>query len=257
VADADAPIAVLATGFAARAVCNAIVRALPKEDVLLLADHAYAPYARRRPVVVADRVTRLARDLVSERDPKVLVLASAQACADVLEPLRAGLAPLPVIGLDGIVTQAAARSATGRVALLTGDDCLRGAQLARFLKRQRGGSLVTWVAVPGLRAAVESGGDPAASIITAVAQARAAGVDAIALGCPHASSVALTVKRAAGEDVAVVDSAALAAERVRRLLLRGAVTTTRRRPGRVELASSDPAAGQRALRRSGRAGVAR
>jgi len=56
--------------------------------------------------------------------------------------------------------------------------------------------------------------------------------------------------------VAVVDSAALAAERVRRLLLRAALTTGRRRQGRLELASSDPAAGQRALRRSGGARVA-
>ena len=255
--DADAPIAVLASGFAGRSVCDAISRALPKEDLLLLADHAYAPYARRRPAVVADRVTRLACELVETRDPKLLVLASAQACADVLEPLRARLAPLPVIGIDGIVPQAAVRSATGRVALLTGDDCLRGAQLARSLKRQRGGGLVSWVAVPGLRAAVEGGGDPAAAIGAAIAQACAAGVDAIALGCPHASAVALTVKRAAGEEIAVVDSAALAAERVRRLLLRGPLTTSRRRSGRVELASSDPAAGQRALRRSGRAGVAR
>jgi glutamate racemase len=257
VPDADAPIAVLASGFAGRSVCDAISRALPKEDVLLLADHAYAPYARRRPAVVTDRVTRLACDLVAERDPKLLVLASAQACADVLEPLRARIAPLPVVGIDGIVPQAAARSATGRVALVTGDDCLRGAQLARSLKRQRGGALVSWIAVAGLRTAVEGGGDPAATIKAAVAASRAAGVDAIALGCPHASAVALPIKRAAGEDVAVVDSAALAAERIRRLLLRGGLTTTRRRSGRVELASSDPAAGQRALRLSGRAGVAR
>jgi len=254
-ADADAPIAVIASGFAGRAVCESIARVLPKEDVLLLADHAYAPYARRRPAVVADRVTRLALDLVGERAPKLLVLASAQACADVLEPLRLRLAPLPVVGIDGIVTQASARSSSGRVAILTGEDCLRGAQLARSLKRQRGGALVSWSAVPGLRAAVESGREPS-GLAGAVAQATAAGVDAVALGCPHASAVAAAVKRAAGEHVAVVDSAALAAERVRRLLLRAALTTGRRRQGRLELASSDPAAGQRALRRSGGARVA-
>jgi len=45
--------------------------------------------------------------------------------------------------------------------------------------------------------------------------------------------------------VAVVDSAALAAERVRRLLLRASLTTGRRRQGRLPLASPDPAAGPR------------
>jgi glutamate racemase len=245
----DAPIAVLASGFGGLAVCDAIARLLPKEDTMLLADHAYAPYARRRPAVVVDRITRLASDLVSERAPKVVVLASAQACADALEQLRGLLAPLPVIGIDGIVPQAAARSRSGRVALLTGEGCLRGAQLARALKHERGGSLVSWSAVPGLREAVEHRRDATAAIEAEVTRLLTAGTDAIALGCPHASSVASIVKRAAGEDVAVVDSAALAAERVRRLLMRSGATTSRRRPGRRELISSDPAAAQAGLAR--------
>jgi len=243
----DSPIVVIASGFGGVAVCDAIVRLLPKEDTVLLADHAYAPFARRRSAVVIDRLTRLAGDVVAERGPKLVVLASAQGCADALEPIRAGLAPLPVIGIDGIVPQAAARSASGRIALMTGAGCLRGGQLARALKRERGGGRVTWSAVPGLRELVESGRDAGSAVAAEVATLRAAGVDVIALGCPHASAVAAQVKLAAGEQVAVVDSAALAAERVRRLLMRGGRTTARRRPGRRELISTDPAAGQAGL----------
>jgi glutamate racemase len=243
----DAPIAVLASGFGGLAVCDAIAARLPKEDIVLLADHAYAPYARRKPAVVVDRVTRLAEQLLAERGPKVLVLASPQAAADVMPTLRDRLGAVPLVTLEGIVPQAAARSRTGRVALLTGDACLRGAQLARALKRERGGSMVTWAAVPGLREAVERRRAPA-GLEQQVAALTAAGVDAIALGCPHASTLATEIKVAAGSEVAVVDSAALAAERVRRLLMRAGATTTRRRPGRRELISSDPAAAQAGLR---------
>lgn len=246
----DAPIAVIASGFGGLAVCDAISRVLPKEDTLLLADHAYAPFARRRPAVVVDRLTRLAGDLVAERSPKLVVLASAQGCADALDRLRVQLAPLPVLGIDGIIPQAAARSRSGRVAIMTGEGCLRGAQLARALKHERGGSQVVWSAVPGLREAVERRADAATAVRAEVAALTAAGVDAIALGCPHASSVATAVKLAAGEHVAVVDSAALVAERVRRLLMRNGATTARRRPGRRQLISSDPAAGQAGLARS-------
>ena len=147
----DAPIAVLASGFGGLAVCDAIAQRLPKEDVVLLADHAYAPYARRKPAAVIDRVGRLADQLVAERAPKLLVLASPQAAADAMPGLRERLAPLLVVTLDGILQQAAARSRSGRVAPMTGDACLRGAQLARALKRERGGSLVTWAAVPTSR----------------------------------------------------------------------------------------------------------
>jgi glutamate racemase len=82
-----------------------------------------------------------------------------------------------------------------------------------------------------------------------ISRLTAAGIDAIALGCPHASAVAGEVKLAAGESVVVVDSAALAAERTRRLLMRAGLTARRRRPGRRVLMSSNPAIGQRGLAR--------
>ncbi len=237
----------LASGFGALAVCDAISRVLPKEDVVLLADHAYAPYARRRATVVRDRLARLADELVAERGPKLVVLASAQGCADALELLRERLAPLPVVGIDGIVSRASARSGLGRVAIVTGDSCLRGAQLARSLKRERAGGLVTWGAIAGLREAVEGGIDTRAAVAAEVDRLTAAGVDAIALGCPHASAVASQVKLAAGESVVVVDSAALAAERTRRILMRADMTARRRRPGRRVLVSSNPVIGQHGL----------
>ena len=227
--------------------CDAIARLLPKEDLVLLADHAFAPYARRRAGVVGDRLTRLADELVAEWAPKLVVLASAQGCADALELLRCRLAPLMVVGLDGIVAQAGVRSRLGRVAIVTGDSCLRGAQLARSLKHERGGGMVGWGAVAGLRELVEGGGDPRAAVAAEVSRLTAAGVDAIALGCPHASIVANKVKLDAGESVVVVDSAALAAERTRRLLMRGGLTARRRRSGRRVLMSSNPSLGQDAL----------
>jgi glutamate racemase len=217
--------------------------------VVLLADHAFAPYARRRAAVVCDRLTRLADDLVAERAPKLVVLASAQGCADALQLLREHLAPLMVVGIDGIVPQASARSGLGRVAIVTGDSCLRGAQLARSLKRERGGGMVTWAAITGLRELVEGGGDARSLVAAEVARLTTAGIDAIALGCPHASAVAGEVKSAAGESVVVVDSAALAAERTRRLLMRAGLTARRRRPGRRVLMSSNPAIGQHGLAR--------
>jgi glutamate racemase len=240
---------VLASGFGALSVCDAIAEALPKEDVVLLADHAFAPYAKRRPDVVRDRLARLADEQIAERAPKLLVLASAQGCADALELLRGRLAPMVVVGLDGIASQASARSGLGRVALVTGDSCLRGAQLARSLKYERGGGMVTWGAIAGLRELVEGGADTRGAVVAEVTRLTAAGIDAIALGCPHASAVASQVKLAAGESVVVVDSAALAAERTRRLLMRSGLTARRHRPGRRVLMSSNPSLGQDALAR--------
>ena len=60
------------------AVARALQRLLPREDLLLLCDDAYAPYARRRPEIVVQRVTSLLAELRGD-GAKILVLASPQA----------------------------------------------------------------------------------------------------------------------------------------------------------------------------------
>ena len=62
-------------------VARALQRLLPREDVLLLCDDAYAPYARRRPDVVVRRVAELLGQLRAD-GAKLLVLASPQGVID-------------------------------------------------------------------------------------------------------------------------------------------------------------------------------
>ncbi len=244
-ASAGAPVGVLSGGSGGLAVCSRIRHVLPHEDVLLLADHAYAPYARRPGRVVIDRALRMAEDLMGD-GAKLLVLASAQATADALDAVRARLA-VPVVGLDGIVPHAAARAAGRPVALVTGAGCLRGLQLARALKHERGGAQVASDPWPGLAELVEGGGDARRLVSERVAGLRAADVGAIALGCAHASAVRALVAAAAGPDLPVLDASDLAAERVRRTLVRSGMLARRRRAGRQILLSSHPARGQRGL----------
>src|SRR3954469_14872996 len=105
-ADPQAPIGVLASGSGGLATVRELVRLLPHEDVLFLADPAYAPYARRPARVVVDRTARLAAGLV-EDGAKVVVLASQAATLDALGEIRRRL-PVPVFGMDALLLQAGA-----------------------------------------------------------------------------------------------------------------------------------------------------
>ncbi len=242
---ADAPVGVLSGGAAGLAVCARIRRVLPHEDLLLLADHAYAPYARRSGRAVNDRTRRMVEELMGH-GVKLLVVASAQATADALDAVRFQVS-VPVVGLDGIVPHAAARAEGRPVALVTGAGCLRGLQLARALRRERGGAQVASDPWPGLAELIEGGGDARPLVSERVARLRALELGAIALGCAHASAVSVLVAAAAGPGLPVLDVADLAAERVRRTLVRSGLLARRRRAGRQLLLSSHPVRGQRGL----------
>ena len=245
----EAPIAVLASSAGGAVLVAELQRRAPHEDVVMLADNAYAPYARRPGRVVVDRVGRMATDLLAHA-PKLLILASSQGTEDALPALRARVG-VPVIGLDGMVVAAAARSPGGTVAVVTGAGCRRGLQQGRSLRHERGGVAVGASAWPGLRELADAGrgGSPAARELVRgqVDGLRAAGVTALLLACPHAWAVRSAVEEAAGSDLAVVDGAAVVADRALRTLRRDGLLAHRKRAGRRILIATDPARAQRGL----------
>jgi glutamate racemase len=236
---------VLASGAGGLAVVRALARVLPHEDVVFLADHAYAPYARRPGRVVVDRVGRLAAGLVGD-GAKLIVLASPAATLDALADLRARL-PVPVVGFDGLLAHAGALARGGAVGVVVGEGCVRGVPFTRDLRAQRGARTALVAAWPGLREAVEAGHAASPEVrrlvhreVEALAHAGAA---AVALCCPHASAVRAAVEAAAGPRLPVLDACDVVARRVRAALVRDGMVARRRRPGRPVVESTDPARG--------------
>ncbi len=128
---ADAPVGILAEGWDGLRVADQLQRLLPREDVVVLADHAYAPYARRPGAVVCDRVAHMVDVLRREYGCKLVVLASLQATLD------AGAA----VGAVGMtLAPAVARAATaagGTVGVWVEPGSVRGPQLRAELRRAR------------------------------------------------------------------------------------------------------------------------
>jgi hypothetical protein len=146
--NAEAPIGILAADWAGLAAADAVQRALPHEDVVYLADQAWASYAGRPGAVVRDRVARMALDLVEQHACKLVVLASLQATLDGLDAARERAAGVPILGMEPgpVLARAAALAGSGRVRAVVGSGCVRGAQLRGELKRGRDRSLPAGVA---------------------------------------------------------------------------------------------------------------
>lgn len=106
-------------------------RLMPREDVVLIADHAYAPYARRPGAVVCDRVTHMVEALRRGYGCKLVVLASVQATLDAQGAIGAvGMTLAPAVAR-------AAASAGGTVGVWVEPGTVRGPQLRAELRRAR------------------------------------------------------------------------------------------------------------------------
>jgi hypothetical protein len=229
----DAPIGVLAEGAGGLALARVIQRRLPAEDVTVLADHAYAPYARRSARVVQDRAPRMAAELAGD-GIKLLVVASLQTAEDALEAVAAA-AGVPTIALDATLVHAAARAGDGRIAAIWAEGTLRAQPWLKAHRFQRGGVEVLPLPWHGLAAAIEAGRAPDPAGVPEVP----AGC-VVALICPYAAMAAELF-----DDP--VDCATLTADRVHRQLMRMGALARRRRPGRLILRSSHPVRAQASL----------
>ena len=217
-------------------VARSLQRLLPKEDVLLLCDDAYAPYARRRPDVVVRRVSELLGQLRAD-GAKLIVIASPQAVLDALAAQPPGAVAL--IGLEAPIPQAGAACDGGAVAAVIAAGTVRGRLFGQALHRQRGASAIhveEWALAP-------------ATAAVRVPALIAAGVGALALTSPGLAQLRPAIDDAAQGALAVVDAGDVAAARAERTLRHAGMLARRQRPGRLVTLSSDPprAAASRAL----------
>jgi glutamate racemase len=209
-------------------VARSLQRLLPREDLLLLCDDAYAPYARRRPELVVRRVTRLLAELRGD-GAKILVLASPQAVIDALAAQSPGTVAL--VGLEAPIPQAGAACDGGAVAAVVVAGSVRPRTFGHALRRQRGASAIH----------VEEWPLDEDAAAARVPQLIAAGVRALALTSPALSRLRPAIDQASGGELPVIEAGDVAAARVQRTLRHAGLLARRRRPGRLMVLSSNPA----------------
>ena len=211
------------------AVARALQRLLPREDLLLLCDDAYAPYARRRPARGRLARRRACSANCESDGAKIIVIASPQAVLDALAAQPAGSVAL--IGLEAPIAQAGAACGGGAVAAVVVEGGVRPRTFGQALRRARGASAIHLEQWPL---------DDADAVAARVPALIAAGVGALALTSPALSRLRPAIERASGGELPVVEAGDVAAQRVQRALRHAGLLARRRRPGRLIVISSNP-----------------
>lgn len=237
-----APIGIFDSGIGGLTVARAIYELLPAEDTVYLGDTARVPYGPKSPATV-QRYSHEILEWLLAQGVKAVVVACNTATAHALQSLRAA-SPVPVLG----VVEPGARAAVsashgGAVGVIGTAGTIASGAYRRALLALDPELRVVEQACPLFVPLVEEGwfGHPAARLVAEeyLAPIRAAGVDALVLGCTHYPLLKPLLGEMLGEHVALIDSAEETAAELAQILAERGLGTDRGGEGRHRWAATD------------------
>jgi glutamate racemase len=250
--DACGPIGIFDSGVGGLSVLLEIRRALPAEDLVYVADSAYAPYGDKPADVIRERAAFLVEFLVGQ-GAKAIVVACNTATGVAVDALRAQWR-LPIVGIEPAVKPAATATRTGVVGVLATSQTIASARFARLIETWGQDVTVLAQACPGLVEQVERGelsSDATRALVaTYVRPLVERGADTLVLGCTHYPLLAQTIAAVAGPHVTILDPAAAVARQVRRRLAGAGLLAPAERVGETAFWTTGPPASLQAVLRT-------
>jgi glutamate racemase len=219
----DQPIGVFDSGVGGLTILRAIREALPREDLIYVADAAYVPYGEKTPEQIRERALAIAGFLLGQ-GAKAIVVACNTATAAAVDTLRERWS-IPFIGVEPAVKPAVTATRSKVVGVLATPATLASTRYRGLVERFAGDARIVSQPCAGLAEHIERGGvdgeHTERMLRGFVEPLLAAGADAIVLGCTHYPLVAHIVQRIAGPGVSVIENGtAVARELARQLDLR-------------------------------------
>ncbi|MBL6750206.1 MAG: glutamate racemase [Nevskia sp.] len=222
---AGAPIGVFDSGLGGLSVLREIVRRLPRENCIYVADSGHCPYGGKSQREIIARACAIS-DFLLAQGAKLIVVACNSATVAAVEYLRANYAAT-FVGMEPAVKPAVALSRRGVIGVLATVATLSGEKLHRLIDRHAGGVRVITQACPGLPEQVEAGDldGPATRALVQryTVPLLAEGADVIVLGSTHYPFLRPLIQDVVGADVRLVDTGEAVARRVESILEREGV----------------------------------
>jgi glutamate racemase len=181
-------IGVFDSGLGGLSVLAAISTALPRADLLYLADSAHVPYGEKPDDFITGRVLAIGRHL-ADNGCNLLVVACNTATTMAIRTLREHLPHIPVVGVEPGVKPAAQSSQARHIAVLATEATANSRRLAHLIATHAAHTRVDVVPCPGWATHVETlqpeTADFRAEVTTCIETLLTAGADRIVLGCTH------------------------------------------------------------------------
>jgi glutamate racemase len=219
-----------------------IQRQLPAEELIYVADSAYAPYGDKPVEAIQERAFHIVEALLAQQ-VKAIVVACNTATGVAVEALRARWS-LPFVAIEPAVKPAAASTRTGIVGVLATRQTIASPRFARLADTWATGARILTQPCPGLVEQIERGElttprtrELVASYVQPLVDQ---GADTLVLGCTHYPFVEPLIAAIAGPGVALINPAAAVARELRRRLAELSLLAPANRAGRTQFFTSGP-----------------
>lgn len=218
------PIGVFDSGVGGLSVLRHLRAELPNENLIYVADSAYAPYGTKTSRQIQERALILANFLIRQ-NAKALVVACNTATAAAVGLLRERFG-LPVVAMEPAIKPAVAVTRSGVVGVLATSGTLKSAQFAALQENHGLGARIVTQTGHGLVECVERGelDTPATRtlLLKYIRPLLESGADTLVLGCTHYPFLRQTIEQLledeAGRDIAIIDTGPAVARQLNRRL---------------------------------------
>lgn len=200
----NAPIGVFDSGVGGLTILKAIREHLPNENLLYVADSAFAPYGRLPKEILHKRCMHIAHFFV-EQGAKAMVIACNTATAVMAEWLRSEF-DIPIIAMEPAIKPAAMATRTGKIGVFATENTLKSDRYRKLVAEYAKDKKVFESSCEGFVELVESGDLKSVEAFQLVEKYLQPmideHIDVLVLGCTHYPFLAPLMRHISSQQVA-------------------------------------------------------
>lgn len=237
----SAAIGVFDSGVGGLSIAKSIRFLLPNEDIIYYADNKFNPYGERSADFIYER-SRTIVEFFLNQGCKLIVVACNTATVNTIAKLR-HLYDVPIVGVEPGLKPAAINSKVNSVGVLATEATINSDAYRNLVSNYGQNAKVYSQSCPKFVQLVEEvslSGSAVQSVIEEyISPLLAKGCDQLVLGCTHFSFLTDAIRKFAGNDIEIVDTAIPVAREVKRRLDSFALLSNQPEHGRAYFYSSD------------------
>lgn len=214
------PIGLFDSGIGGTSIWKEVVKLLPAENTIYLADSKHAPYGEKTTQEILELSIKNTEFLIS-KGCKLIIVACNTATTNAIEYLRANY-PIPFIGIEPAIKPAALYSKTGAIGILA----TKGTLTSKLFEKTANEYTKTITTVKqdgeGLVPLIEAGklnGTEINNLLEKYLKPMLSfNIDHLVLGCTHYPYLIPQIKKIVGAHVKIIDSGEAVAKQTKTVL---------------------------------------
>ena len=211
------PIGVLDSGIGGLTIWREIVRLLPKESTIYIADSKNCPYGKKTPEQIHAFAKRLIKFLL-KKDVKLIVIACNTITVSCLDKLREEFTNVPIVGTVPVIKTASEQTKNGIIGIFSTSGTAKSMYQKSLINKFAKDKTVINIGTDKLVPMIEKGKSMYLVIKKILLPFKKTNIDVLALGCSHYPLIREQIQRVLGLQVVILDSGAAIARQVRRVL---------------------------------------